>query len=139
MSATFQSPLGLLAFLLILPVFTIGEPAPELVRPVSVTESSSEDPEFQSKLSALREKYNQDRQSLKARSARLPPEERMRLHRALLDSHQLELSRLEQDAKGHTSNSRVKWEQRRNERHERLEEVRKDGSASKRRHNREKH
>lgn len=137
MSATFQSPLGL-ALLLILPALTFGEPAPALVRPVSVTETSSEDPEFQAKLAALREKYNQDRQSLKARSARLPPEERMRLHKALLDSHQLELSKLEQDAKGHASNSRVKWEKRRDERHDRLEEVRKDGSG-KRRHGREKH
>lgn len=108
-----------------------------VARPVSASESSSDDAEFQARLASLREKYNQDRQALKARSSQLPPDERLRLHKALLDSHQQALTRLEQDAKTRSSNPKARWEQRRDERSERLEEVRKDGTARKRRHDKE--
>lgn len=134
MSTAFRSPV----WLAILPAaFLSAQAAPPvgLARPVSASEvSSPEDPEFQAQLERLREKYNQDRHALKSRSSQLAPDERMKLHQALLDSHQTALKRLEQDAKVRTSNSKAKWEQRRNERSERLEEVRKDGSARKRRH-----
>lgn len=110
-----------------------------VAHPASVTETSSnsDDVRLQAQLASLREKYQQDRQALKARSARLPPEERMRLHKELLQSHQAALAKLEQDQKDSSTSAKARWEKRRDQRSERLEEVRKDGTAHKRRHNKQ--
>ena len=118
------------------PLASWSEKPVGVAHPASISEgtSNAEDAQLQAQLASLREKYQQDRQALKARSAQLPPEERMRLHKALLDSHQVAMTRLEQNEKNHSANSKARWEERRNQRSERLEEVRKDGSAHKRRH-----
>lgn len=102
---------------------------------MSLTESgthSAEDPELQARLDALREQYNQDRQALKAKSAQLSPEERLRLHRELLEAHRAALAKLDQESRSRSQGSREKWEKRREQRVERLEEARKDGSSRKR-------
>lgn len=107
----------------------------QVVRPMSLTESgthSAEDPELQARLDALREQYNQDRQALKAKSAQLSPEERLRLHRELLEAHRAALAKLDQESRSRSQGSREKWEKRREQRVERLEEARKDGSSRKR-------
>lgn len=107
----------------------------QVVRPMALTESgtqSPEDPELQARLDALREQYNQDRQALKARSAQLSPEERLRLHRELLEAHRAALAKLDQESRTRSQGSRERWEKRREQRVERLEEARKDGSSRKR-------
>lgn len=113
-----------------------SDAATDVVRPVAVAEPTpnpSDDPQFQSELAALREQYQQDRQALKARSAQLAPEERLRLHKELLEAHRAALTKLEDDARSRSQGSRERWEKRREQRVERLEEARKDGSARKRR------
>lgn len=107
-----------------------------VVHPATVAENSStsDDALIQAQMASLREKYQQDRQALKARSAQLPPEERMRLHKELLESHQAAMAKLEQEQKDSSASFRERWQERRDRRSERLEEVRKDGTAHKRRH-----
>lgn len=125
-----------LVFLLAL----LSAPAPSLgqaqvVRPTALSESgtpASDDPELQARLDALREQYNQDRQALKAKSSQLSPEERLRLHRELLESHRAALAKLDEESRSRSQGSRERWEKRREQRVERLEEARKDGSSRKR-------
>ena len=107
----------------------------QVVRPMGLTESSTqsaEDPELQARLDALREQYNQDRQALKAKSAQLSPEERLRLHRELLEAHRAALAKLDKESRSTSQGSRERWEKRREQRVERLEEARKDGPSRKR-------
>lgn len=107
----------------------------DVVRPTAATESgttSSEDPELQARLDALREQYNQDRQALKVRSSQLSPEERLRLHRELLESHRAALAKIDEESRARSQGSRERWEKRREQRVERLEEARKEGSSRKR-------
>lgn len=123
--------------LLLSPLPSRSERPVGVAHPASVTEnaSTSDDAHLQEQLASLREKYQQDRQALKARSAQLPPEERMRLHKELLESHQAAMAKLEQQQKDNSASAKERWEERRDRRSERLEEVRKDGTAQKRRHN----
>lgn len=125
---------------LVLLLALLAAPGPTLaqsqvVRPTALAESgtpSSDDPELQARLDALREQYNQDRQALKAKSSQLSPEERLRLHRELLESHRAALARLDEESRSRSQGSRERWEKRREQRVERLEEARKDGSSRKR-------
>jgi Skp family chaperone for outer membrane proteins len=123
-----------LVSLLAAPTLTWGDER-QVVRPMAVTEAgaqSSDDPELQARLDALREQYNQDRQALKAKSSQLSPEERLRLHRELLEAHRAALAKLDQESRSRSQGSRERWEKRREQRVERLEEARKDGSSRKR-------
>lgn len=93
----------------------------------------SDDPQLRQDLAAIRDKYQQDRQALRTRAADLPPEERIRLHRELLEAHQSAIAKAEAEARSRSGGSRERWEERRDQRFERLKEVRKDGSGRKRR------
>lgn len=93
----------------------------------------SDDPQLRQDLATLREKYQQDRQALRTRAADLPPEERIRLHRELLEAHQSAVAKAEAEARNRSGGSRERWEERRDRRFERLQEVRKDGPGRKRR------
>lgn len=93
----------------------------------------SDDPQLRQDLAAIRDKYQQDRQALRTRAADLPPEERIRLHRELLEAHQSAIAKAEAEARNRSGGSRERWEERRDQRFERLREVRKDGSGHKRR------
>lgn len=97
-------------------------------------EADADDSAFQTRLAELRRKYDQERQALKERSSQLPPQERMRLHKALLDSHRTAVERLESENRSRSSDSRARWQKRRSERVERLDEVRKEKAARKKHH-----
>ncbi|MCB9495401.1 MAG: hypothetical protein H6686_00750 [Fibrobacteria bacterium] len=126
------SPLAfwLLLLLLVLPGSGISQP---LSLMTSESSRSGEDPQLRRQLDELREKYQKDRQELVRRSSQLPPEERLRLHRELLEKHRAALAQLEKEADSRRSGARKKWEERREQRVERLQEVKKDGSARQRR------
>jgi len=112
-----------------------GETVP-LAHPVDASDSrsdGSDDPQLRQELAAIRDKYQQDRQALRSRSADLPPEERIRLHKELLEAHQSAIARAEAESRTRSGGSRERWEERRDQRFERLKEVRRDGSVHKRR------
>lgn len=134
-AGSFSRGLGLLLVVLLSSSPAWSWDRDQVVRPTALTESGnqpSEDAELQARLDALREQYNQDRQALKAKSSQLSPEERLRLHRELLEAHRAALSKLDQESRSRSQGSRERWEKRREQRVERLEEARKDGSARKR-------
>jgi hypothetical protein len=109
--------------------FADGDPAS-----LASKEADADESAFQTQLAELRRKYEQERQTLKERSSQLPPQERMRLHKALLDSHRTAIERLEADNRSRSSDSRARWQKRRSERVERLDEVRKEKTARKKHH-----
>jgi len=127
-------PLFAIACLLMIVGNLWSAPSSKVTQPTSTSENNSslsDDSQFQYGLAALRERYKQQRQDLKVQSANLPAEERLRLHKELLEAHRAALAKLEDSARARTQGSRERWEKRKAQRVEKLEAVRKDGSARK--------